>query len=115
MSLSVSFRRSARTEFIEAAAWYESERQNLGVEFIAEIGRCGTAAAERPMTYSAVYKDVRMGDECEVKGVAEVTKSTRAGGNGPGTLELKLIKISLGEEEPMKAYAKRRNAELIER
>jgi hypothetical protein len=50
MSLSVSFRHSARAEFIEAAAWYESERQNLGVEFIAEIERCVTAAAERPMT-----------------------------------------------------------------
>ena len=47
MSLSVSFRHSARTEFIEAAAWYESERQNLGVEFIAEIERCVTAASER--------------------------------------------------------------------
>lgn len=55
MSLSVSFRRSARAEFIEAAAWYESERQNLGVEFIAEIERCVTAAAEQPMIYSAVY------------------------------------------------------------
>jgi hypothetical protein len=44
MSLSVSFRRSARTEFIEAAARYEGERQNLGVEFIAEIERCVTAA-----------------------------------------------------------------------
>src|ERR1700722_14480020 len=54
MSLSVSFRRSARAEFIEAAAWYEGERQNLGVEFIAEIERCVTAAAERPMTYSGL-------------------------------------------------------------
>ena len=44
MSLSVSFRHSARAEFIEAAAWYESERQNLGVEFIAEIERCVAAA-----------------------------------------------------------------------
>src|ERR1700674_5720516 len=59
MSLSVSFRHSARAEFIEAAAWYESERQNLGVEFIAEIERCVAAAAERPMTYLAGYKDVR--------------------------------------------------------
>jgi hypothetical protein len=32
MIRSVSFRHSARTEFIEAAAWYESERQNLGVD-----------------------------------------------------------------------------------
>ena len=59
MSLLVSFRHSARAEFIEAAAWYESERQNLGIEFIAEIERCVAAAAERPMTYSAIYKDVR--------------------------------------------------------
>jgi plasmid stabilization system protein ParE len=59
MSLSVSFRHSARAEFIEAAAWYESERQNLGAEFIAEVERCVAAAAERPMTYTAVYKDVR--------------------------------------------------------
>jgi len=59
MSLSVSFRRSARAEFIEAAARYERERQNLGVEFVAEIERCVIAAAERPMTYSAIYKDVR--------------------------------------------------------
>jgi hypothetical protein len=54
MSLSVSFRHSARAEFIEAAAWSESERQNLGVEFIAEIERCVAAAAERPMTYSGL-------------------------------------------------------------
>jgi hypothetical protein len=59
MSLSVSFRHSARAEFIEAAAWYENERQNLGVEFIAEIERCVAAAAERPMTFTADYKDVR--------------------------------------------------------
>jgi plasmid stabilization system protein ParE len=30
-----------------------------GVEFIAEIERCVTAAADRPTLYSAVYKDVR--------------------------------------------------------
>jgi len=59
MSLSVSFRHSARAEFIEAATWYESERQNLGIEFIAEIERSVAAAAERPMTYTAVYKEVR--------------------------------------------------------
>ena len=62
MSLSVSFRRSARAEFIEAAAWYEGERQNLGVEFIAEIERCVTAAAERPMTYSAGSRDLAAPD-----------------------------------------------------
>src|SRR5450631_1103123 len=59
MSLSVTFRHAARAKFIEAAAWYESQTPDLGVEFIAEIERCAAAAAERPMTYSAVYKDVR--------------------------------------------------------
>jgi hypothetical protein len=53
MSLLVSFRRSARAEFIEAAARYESEREDLGVEFIAEIERCVAAAAERRRTESA--------------------------------------------------------------
>jgi hypothetical protein len=65
MSLSVSFRRAARAEFLEAAAWYESQRPNLGVEFIAEIERCVAAAAprsgssgrdERPL-HAAIYRD----------------------------------------------------------
>jgi plasmid stabilization system protein ParE len=59
MSLSVTFRRAARAEFIEAAAWYESQRPGLGVEFIAEIERCVDAAAERPTTYAAIDKNVR--------------------------------------------------------
>jgi len=58
MSLSVTFRRAARAEFIEAAAWYESQRPDLGVDFIAEIERCLDAACERPMTYPAIYKEV---------------------------------------------------------
>jgi hypothetical protein len=31
MSLKITFRRAARAEFIEAAAWYEAHRTNLGV------------------------------------------------------------------------------------
>jgi toxin ParE1/3/4 len=57
MSLSVTFRRAARAEFIEATAW--SQRPGLGVEFIAEIERCVDAAGERPTTYPAIDKDVR--------------------------------------------------------
>ena len=59
MSLSVTFRRAARAEFIEAAAWYETQRPGLGVEFIAEIQRRAATAAERPMTYPAIHMDVR--------------------------------------------------------
>ena len=39
MTLPVTFRRAARAEFIEAAAWYEAQRPNLGVQFIAEVER----------------------------------------------------------------------------
>ena len=59
MNLSVTFRRAARAEFIEAAACYESQRPRLGVEFIAEIERCVDAAAERPTTYAAIDKEER--------------------------------------------------------
>jgi plasmid stabilization system protein ParE len=59
MSLSVTFRHAARAEFIEAAAWYESQRPDLGVDFIAEIERCVDAASERPTTCPAINKDVR--------------------------------------------------------
>jgi plasmid stabilization system protein ParE len=59
MSLSVTFRRAARAEFIETAAWYESQRPDLGVDFIAEIERCLDAASERPTIYPAINKDVR--------------------------------------------------------
>ncbi len=58
MNLSVTFRRAARAEFIEAAAWCESQRPGLGLEFIVEIERCVDAAAERPTTYVAI-EDVR--------------------------------------------------------
>ena len=59
MSLLVSFRRAARAEFIEAAAWCEAQRQNLGVEFITEIGRCVALAAEQPELYAIVHAGIR--------------------------------------------------------
>jgi hypothetical protein len=58
MSLSVTFRHAARAELIEAAAWYEGQRPDLGVDFIAEIERCVDAASGRPTTYPAITKDV---------------------------------------------------------
>jgi hypothetical protein len=65
---------------------------------------------------------LEVGDECQLTGIAKVTHSSKRAGDfqgGPGTLALKIIKIGVGEiekeEEPMKEYAKRRNAELRER
>ncbi len=62
MSLLVSFRRSARAESIEAAAWYEARRPNLGVEFIAEIDRCVALAAEQPLLFATVHNGTRRGN-----------------------------------------------------
>lgn len=59
MTLLVTFRRAARAEFIEAAAWYEAQRPNLGVEFVTEIERCVALAAEQPQLYAVVHKGLR--------------------------------------------------------
>ena len=59
MSLFVAFRRAAREEFIEAAAWYEFRRASLGVEFIAEIDRCLAFAAEQPLLFAIVQNGIR--------------------------------------------------------
>ena len=59
MSLQVKFSKAARSEFIEAAAWYESKQPSLGIEFIAEIDRCLALAAQQPLIYAVVYKGLR--------------------------------------------------------
>jgi toxin ParE1/3/4 len=59
MSLLVSFHRSARAEFIDAAAWYEARRHNLGIEFVAEIERCIALAAENPMHGVVAHNGIR--------------------------------------------------------
>jgi plasmid stabilization system protein ParE len=59
MSLLISFRQPARSEFIEAAAWYEAQRPELGVEFIAEIDRCVAAVVQQPLLYPVVHGGMR--------------------------------------------------------
>lgn len=59
MSLPISFRRAARAELIEAAAWYEARQPNLGVEFIAEIERCVALAAEQSQRFGIVHNGIR--------------------------------------------------------
>jgi plasmid stabilization system protein ParE len=59
MTLPVAFHRAARAEFIEAAAWYETQRADLGVAFIAEIERCVALVAEQPQIYAVLHKDIR--------------------------------------------------------
>lgn len=59
MSLLVKLSKAARSELIEAAAWYESKQPSLGTEFIAEIDRCLALAARQPLIYAVVYKGLR--------------------------------------------------------
>jgi plasmid stabilization system protein ParE len=59
MTLTVTFRRAARAEFLGAAARYEAQRPGLGAEFISEIDRCIALAAEQPQLYAVVHQDTR--------------------------------------------------------
>lgn len=59
MNLAVSFRRAARAEFIETAAWYELQRPTLGAEFITGIDRCVALASGHPCRYPVVHGDIR--------------------------------------------------------
>lgn len=57
MALVVTLHRAAGAELAEAGAWYESKRAGLGREFIAEIERCITSAAENPLQYALIHND----------------------------------------------------------
>ena len=59
MSLRVVFRRAAKDEFENAAAWYEEQHRGLGEEFITEIGEAIEKAAQHPDRYPTVFGDVR--------------------------------------------------------
>jgi len=59
MSLRVVFRRAAKDELEEAAAWYEDRRRGLGVEFLNEIGEAIERAATHPERHPSVCGDVQ--------------------------------------------------------
>ena len=59
MRLPVAFHRARSAEFIEASVWYESKRFGLAIEFMAEIDRCVSLAAENPQQFTFVSEDLR--------------------------------------------------------
>jgi toxin ParE1/3/4 len=59
MNLPIAFHRAAQAEFVEAAAWYDSKRSGLGMDFIAEIDRCVGLASVQPRKYALVRGDIR--------------------------------------------------------
>ena len=59
MTLRIVFRRAAKSEFEDAAVWYDEKRPGLGEEFIREIDDAVTKAAAAPQRYPVVFGDVR--------------------------------------------------------
>jgi plasmid stabilization system protein ParE len=59
MSLPIVFRRAARTEFDDAADWYEQRRAGLGAAFAAAVQRVLGQIAAQPDFYPQVFQDVR--------------------------------------------------------
>jgi len=53
------FQAAAKTEFIEAIAWYESQRPGLGREFVLETGRALKLAWQNPELFRKVRGKAR--------------------------------------------------------
>jgi len=59
MTPRIVFRRAAKSEFEDAAVWYDEQRVGLGEEFIIEIEQAIVNAATAPQRYPVVFGDVR--------------------------------------------------------
>lgn len=59
MSLSVAFKRAAKDELEEPAAWYEERQRGLGEELLSEVEEAIERAANHPTLHPVVYGDVR--------------------------------------------------------
>jgi plasmid stabilization system protein ParE len=59
MSLQVVFRRAAKDELEEAAAWYEDRQRGLGEEFLNELAEAIDRAARHPERHPIALNDVR--------------------------------------------------------
>lgn len=59
MTLRIVFRRAAKSEFEDAAVWYDKQRPGLGEEFIIEIEESLASAAVAPQGYPVVFGDIR--------------------------------------------------------
>ena len=59
MSRETVFRKVARLEFDEAVAWYESERQGLGLEFKSAVDALLATIAQQPALFRLVRGPIR--------------------------------------------------------
>jgi plasmid stabilization system protein ParE len=59
MSLPVSLRRVAQTEYDDAADWYDARRPGLGLRFVAALGQTLDEISRQPDRYPEVWPGVR--------------------------------------------------------
>lgn len=59
MSRPLVFRAAARTEFDNAAMWYDNQRAELGTEFVGEGQKIFDTISNQPDRYPIIAKDVR--------------------------------------------------------
>lgn len=59
MSLPIVFRRVARIEMDEAIAWYEYQREGLGLEFTTEIDTYLRRIANNPEQFPKIRSEIR--------------------------------------------------------
>ncbi len=59
MSREVVFRRAAHAELKEAKAWYEEQREGLGIEFALNVEEAIERISKNPELYAIVREDVR--------------------------------------------------------
>jgi plasmid stabilization system protein ParE len=59
MTMHVILRRGAEDDVWRAFEWYQSEREGLGEEFLAQLRQTLDRIAAYPNSYSEVYRSVR--------------------------------------------------------
>ncbi len=59
MPARIVFRRIAKTEMDESIAWYENQREQLGLEFAVEIDRTLENISRNPIQFSLIRGEVR--------------------------------------------------------
>src|SRR5260221_1540333 len=59
MTLRIVFRDAAKSEFENAAVWYDEQRPGLGEEFIHEVEQAIAKAAAAPQSHPVAFGDIR--------------------------------------------------------
>jgi len=58
--LNVRLTKAARADIETAAAWYESQKEGLGVTFVDRVAEAVDNIAQNPLGYQKRIRDVRM-------------------------------------------------------